>query len=40
GSVLVSFTVGAFVFREKNLKLKAFDLIVVFLGMLFLYLAS
>lgn len=40
GSVLVSFTVGAFVFREKNLKLKAFDLILVFLGMLFLYLAS
>ena len=37
GSVLVSFLCGALLFREKNLKSKTFDLLLVFLGMLFLY---
>ena len=37
GSVLVSFLCGALLFREKNLKSKAFDLLLVLLGMLFLY---
>ena len=37
GSVLVSFLCGAMLFREKNLKSKAFDLLLVLLGMLFLY---
>lgn len=36
-SVIVSFLVGAFVFREKNLRSKALDLLLVLLGMLFLY---
>lgn len=40
GSVLVSFTIGAFVFREKNLRSKAIDLALVLLSMLFLYLGS
>ncbi len=39
-SVLVSFTVGAIIFHEKNLRAKAFDLFLVMLGMLFLYLGS
>ena len=39
-SVLVSFTVGALVFREKNLRSKAVDLALVLLSMLFLYLGS
>ncbi len=39
-SVLVSFLVGAFLFKEKNLKSKAFDLVLVLLGMLFLYLGT
>lgn len=36
-SVIVSFLVGAYVFRERNLKSKALDLLLVLLGMLFLY---
>ncbi|MBQ9285557.1 MAG: EamA family transporter [Bacteroidaceae bacterium] len=40
GSVLVSFTIGAFVFCEKNLRSKAIDLALVLLSMLFLYLGS
>ena len=40
GSVLVSFLVGAFVFREKNLRSKAIDLLLVLLGMVFLYIGS
>ena len=40
GSVLVSFLCGAVLFREKNLKSKAFDLLLVLLGMLFLYWGS
>ena len=37
GSVIVSFLFGAMIFNEKNLKAKAFDLALVLLGMLFLY---
>lgn len=40
GSVLVSFIFGAMVFREKNLKSKAVDLVLVLIGMIFLYLGS
>lgn len=40
GSVIVSFLFGAMVFREKNLKSKAIDLILVLIGMFFLYLGS
>ncbi|MBO7291684.1 MAG: EamA family transporter, partial [Bacteroidaceae bacterium] len=39
-SVVVSFTAGALIFREKNIKNKAIDLILVLLGMLFLYLGT
>lgn len=40
GSVIVSFVVGALVFREKNLKSKAIDLLLVLLSMLFLCLGQ
>lgn len=40
GSVLVSFLFAALVFREKNLKSKFIDLLLVLLGMVFLYLGS
>lgn len=40
GSVIVSFLFGAMIFKEKNLKSKAFDLLLVLLGMLFLYWGS
>ena len=40
GSVVVSFLFGAWFFHEKNLKAKAFDLALVLLGMLFLYIGS
>ena len=40
GSVIVSFLCGALFFREKNLKAKAFDLALVLLGMIFLYIGS
>lgn len=39
-NVLVTFLAGALFFREKNLKSKAFDLFLVLLGMVFLYLGS
>lgn len=39
-SVIVSFIFGAIFFREKNLKSKAIDLILVLIGMIFLYLGS
>lgn len=39
-NVLVTFLAGALFFREKNLKSKAFDLFLVFIGMLFLYIGS
>jgi drug/metabolite transporter (DMT)-like permease len=40
GSVVVSFMMGAFLFRERNLKSKAVDLVLVLLGMLCLYLGT
>ena len=40
GSVIVSFLFGALFFREKNLMAKAFDLALVLLGMVFLYIGS
>ena len=40
GSVVVSFLFGAFVFHEKNLRAKAFDLALVLLGMVFLFIGS
>ncbi|MDN5553181.1 MULTISPECIES: DMT family transporter [Prevotella] len=40
GSVIVSFLFGAALFHEKNLKAKAFDLALVLLGMIFLYIGS
>lgn len=40
GSVVVSFLFGAMVFREKSLKSKAIDLLLVLLGMIFLYIGS
>ena len=40
GSVVVSFLFGALFFHEKNLKAKAFDLTLVLLGMVFLYIGS
>lgn len=40
GSVVVSFLFGAMMFHEKNLKSKAIDLLLVLIGMFFLYLGS
>lgn len=40
GSVIVSFLFGAVAFHEKNLKSKFVDLILVLLGMVFLYIGS
>ena len=40
GSVLVSFGIGAWILKEKNLKSKAIDLALLLVSMLFLYLGS
>lgn len=40
GSVIVSFLFGAVLLHERNLKSKAIDLLLVLLGMLFLYIGS
>lgn len=40
GSVVVSFLLGAYLFHEKNLRSKATDLLLVLLGLLFLYWGS
>ena len=40
GSVIVSFLFGALFFHEKNLRAKAFDLALVLLGMVFLYIGT
>ena len=40
GSVAVSFLFGAMVFHEKNLRSKALDLLLVLLGLLFLYIGT
>jgi transporter family protein len=39
-SVLVSFTCGALLFDERNLKAKAFDLALIFIGAILLYIGS
>jgi transporter family protein len=39
-SVIVSFLFGALAFHEKNLKSKAIDLLLVLIGMIFLYLGT
>lgn len=40
GSVIVSFILGAIIFKEKNLKAKAFDLLLILAGMAFIWLGS
>ena len=40
GSVVVSFLFGAMMFHEKNLRSKAIDLLLVLIGVFFLYLGS
>lgn len=40
GCVIVSFAFGALLLREKNLKSKAFDVLLILLGLFFLYLGS
>jgi len=40
GSVVVSFLFGAMFFHERNLRAKAFDLALVLLGMIFLWIGS
>lgn len=40
GSVIVSFTCGALILHEKNLRTKAVDLILILAGMLFIWLGS
>ena len=40
GSVVVSFMFGALLLREKNLKSKAFDILLILIGLLFLYMGS
>lgn len=40
GSVIVSFLFGAMMLHEKNLKSKMVDLLLVLLGMVFLYIGS
>lgn len=39
-SVLVSFLAGVFIFKESNIKTKAWDLVLVALGLIFLYIGS
>ena len=39
-SVLISFLGGIFIFKEKNVKAKAWDLLLVLLGLFFLYIGS
>lgn len=40
GSAVVSFLIGAFILKEQNIKSKAFDLLLLLLSMVFLYLGS
>jgi drug/metabolite transporter (DMT)-like permease len=40
GSVIVSFLFGAFLLHEKNLRRKAFDILLILIGLFFLYLGS
>lgn len=40
GSVIVSFICGAIIFKERNLRAKAFDLILLLLGMVFIWIGT
>jgi transporter family protein len=40
GSVVVSFAFGAFILHEKNIKSKVADLVLIIIGLFFLYLGS
>ena len=40
GSVVVSFLFGALLLHEKNIKTKAVDVVLILIGLLFLYLGS
>ena len=40
GSVLISFACGVIIFKERNLKAKIFDLILILIGMIFVYFGS
>lgn len=39
-SVIVSFTAGALIFKEKNLKTKLIDLLLILLGMILIYIGT
>ena len=39
-SVIISFACGALIFKERNLKAKAFDLILILLGMAFIWIGT
>ena len=40
GSVLISFACGVIIFKERNLKAKVLDLLLILLGMIFVYFGS
>ena len=40
GSVLISFVCGVLIFKERNLKAKIFDLLLILIGMIFVYFGS
>ncbi len=40
GSVLISFACGVIIFKERNLKAKALDLLLILIGMVFIYFGS
>jgi transporter family protein len=40
GSVLISFACGVIIFKERNLKAKVLDLILILIGMVFVYFGS
>ena len=40
GSVLISFACGVIIFRERNLKAKILDLLLILIGMIFVYFGS
>ena len=40
GSVLISFACGVIIFRERNLKAKVLDLLLILIGMVFVYFGS
>jgi transporter family protein len=40
GSVIVSFICGALIFKERNLRAKALDLVLLLLGMIFIWIGT